>query len=372
MIDKYFSAPKTIRRLRAGLSGPFIDGFANALQQQRYSPSMVIRSLHAASHIGWFMQHRGGMLSDINDGMLEAFRRHLLRCRCYQIHNRRKTGYHACFGVKRFHTYLVNLGICTDNAVVNNDAAEPALVADFRSWFRTHRGVAEPTLRLYCRGAADLLETLGEDIGRWSVKSVRQFMLDRSSQCGTGTTQKLITSLRAFLRFLSFRGYTRTDLHLAIPAIAHWRLASLPRCLSSDEVDRVIAACDGNTVARIRDRAIILMLCRLGLRAGDLARLRLDDIDWMNGTLLVTGKGRYQVRLPLPQEVGDALLRYVNFRPRVSSIDRVFLCKNAPVRPFVSGGGISDVVARALQRAGVEAPVRGAHLLSYVASLIMF
>jgi hypothetical protein len=103
MIEIYFSAPKTIQRLRAGLSGPFIDGFANALQQQQHSPSMVIRSLHAASHFGWFVQHRGGVFSTINERMMKAFRRHLKNCHCYQIHNRRNTGYHAYFGMKRFH-----------------------------------------------------------------------------------------------------------------------------------------------------------------------------------------------------------------------------------------------------------------------------
>jgi hypothetical protein len=134
MIERYFSAPKTTRRLRAGLSGPFIDGFAEALQQQGYSHSMAVCSLHAASHIGWFVQRRGGVLSDMNEATMEAFGRHLLRCRCYQLHNRRKTGYHARFGVKRFHRYLIKLGICVDNPATNNPAAEPLLVAAFRDW----------------------------------------------------------------------------------------------------------------------------------------------------------------------------------------------------------------------------------------------
>jgi integrase len=114
-----------------------------------------------------------------------------------------------------------------------------------------------------------------------------------------------------------------------------------------------------------------LMLSRLGLRAGDLAFLCLDDIDWMNGTLRVIGKGRYQVRLPLPQDVGDALLRYVSLRPRDIGTDRVFLRNCAPVRPFISGDGISSVVDRALQRAGVESPARGAHLLRHTAATEM-
>jgi site-specific recombinase XerD len=370
MIERYFSAPKTIRRLRAGLSGTFIDGFAEALQYQGYSHSMAVRSLHAASHIGWFVQRRGCVLSDINETMIEAFSRHLLRCRCYQIHSRKRTGYHARFAVKRFHRYLIKLGICADLGI-NNIVTEPPMVTAFRDWFRTHRGVTEPTLRLYCRGATDLLQTLGEDFGLWSIQAVRKFLLDRSSQCSADTTQKLITSLRAFLRFLSYRGYIRTDLHLAVPAIAHWRLASLPQSLSPEEVDRIIVICDGDTVKSLRNRAIILMLCRLGLRAGDIVNLRFGDIDWRNGTLQVTGKGRYQVRLPLPQDVGDALLQYINHRPRICSSDRVFLCINAPVRPFATSDAVCSVVKQALKRAGVQVPTQGAHLLRHTAATEM-
>jgi len=152
-------------------------------------------------------------------------------------------------------------------------------------------------------------------------------------------------------------------LDLAIPAIAHWRLAEFPRCLSTEELNRLIAACDGSTRSRRRDRAIVLLLSRLGLRAGDLAELRLTDIDWQNGTFHVTGKGRYQVRMPLPQDAGEALLGYLECRPEVKHTDRIFLRNIAPFKPFVSGDGISSVVSRSLKRAGIQSPARGAHLL---------
>jgi len=247
----------------------------------------------------------------------------------------------------------------------------PPLVIAFCDWFRTHRGVKEPTLRQYARGATDLLQTLGEDVSQWNARAVRDFILERASQCGTPTTQSLITSLRAFLRFLNFRGEFRDDLALAIPAVAHWRLARLPHCLSAEEVDRLIAACNGTTPRRLRDRAILLMLARLGLRAGDVACLRLTDIDWNNGTLQVTGKGRYQVRLPLPQDVGDALLRYLECRPGNIDTDHVFIRSNAPCRPFASGGGVSSVVKHALKRANIDAPAKGAHLLRHTAATEM-
>ena len=244
-------------------------------------------------------------------------------------------------------------------------------MAAFQAWFQIHRGVAQPTLRLYSRGAAELLGALGEDVRAWTPQALRAFLLDRANQCGAETTQKLITSLRAFLRYLSFRGEARPDLDLAIPAIAHWRLASLPRCLSAKELERLIAACDGGTPTRLRDRAVVLLLSRLGLRAGDVAQLRLADINWENGTLQVIGKGRYQVRLPLPQDVGDALLRYLECRPQVDDTDRIFLRGIAPFRPFISAHCVSGVVKRALQRAGIKAPVQGAHLLRHTAATEM-
>jgi len=149
-----------------------------------------------------------------------------------------------------------------------------------RDWFQRHRGVKEPNLRQYVRGAVELLQALGEDVGQWTAQAVRNFLLERASRCGAPTTQKLITSLRAFLRYLNFRGESRDDLALAIPAVAHWRLSRLPQCLSAEDVERLIAACDGPHLGRLRDRAIVLMLARLGLRSGDVAHLRLADIDW--------------------------------------------------------------------------------------------
>lgn len=186
-----------------------------------------------------------------------------------------------------------------------------------------------------------------------------------------GTAQKLITAARAFLRYLSFRGECPVRLDQSVPALAHWRLATLPRCLTAQEVDRIIAACNGDSIGRLRDRAIILMLARLGLRARDLAQLRLGDIEWEDGALRVMGKGRSEVRLPLPQDVGDALLCYLKCRPQVDHTDHVFLRNIAPFRPFVTGHCISGVVKRALKRAGVKSPAKGAHLLRHTAATEM-
>ena len=305
MLEKFFSAPKSLRRLRGGISGPHIDAFADDLERDGYAPASAVRYIRAAAHLGCFVQRKGDVLSDIDLNILDSFCHHLRRCRCPHF-KRGKISYHAQFGVKLFHRHLVGCGICPSESV-QNLPANPALVTAFCDWFRTHRGAKEPTLRHYARGATDLLRTLGEDVSQWNAQALRDFLLERASQCRKETTKSLIPALRAFLRFLNFRGECRDDLALAIPAVASWRLARLPHCLSAEEVDRLIAACDGTDTGRLRDRAILLLLTRLGLRSGDVASLRLKDINWNSGTLQVMGKGRYQVCLPLPQDVGDAL-----------------------------------------------------------------
>lgn len=370
MLETYFTARKTLARLRTGPSGPHIDGFADALERDGYSHASAVRYLRAAAHVGQFLHRRHRTLADVDARALEAFRRHLPRCGC-SLSNGGTANHHIVFGAKRFHRHLCRTGVCQTEPVLCRPIPEPVLLAAFREWFQRHRGAAAPTIRQYCRGAADLLSCLGEDLGEWNAEHIRTFVLDRAKQSGANTTQQLITAIRAFLRFLSVQGLCRIDLDHAVPALAHWRLASLPACLTAEDVERVIATCDGPSVRCLRDRAILLLLVRLGLRAGDVARLRLTDLEWERGTLRVAGKGRYEVRLPLPQDAGDALLQYLVARPDLGATDHVFLRQIAPFTPFVSGHCVSGVVKRALKKAGVHTAANGAHLLRHTAATEM-
>jgi site-specific recombinase XerD len=370
MLEKYFSAPKTLRRLRAGPSGPYIDGFAASLRADGYSPATVVRYLRAAAHLGHFLERQGRTLADIDQSTATAFFRHFAACHC-PLSNGGKRNHHTYFGAQRYRDYLVQIAVCQPDPAREICDPEPALVAGFRRWLQKHRGIAEPTIRQYSRGAVEVMIALGGDPARWQAEDVRTYFIERAGQGGSAAAEKLVTSLRAFLQYLSEHGECRADLDKAVPAFASWRLAELPRYLTTAQVDRLIAACDGASPSRRRDRVILLLLARLGLRAGDVARMRIVDLEWQTGTLRVSGKGRYQVRLPLPQEVGDALVDYLECRPHPRGCDHVFVRNIAPFRPFVRGDGISNVVRRAMKRAGVITPAKGAHILRHTAATQM-
>jgi len=365
MLESYFSSAKMLGYLRSGPSGAYLDGFAAALERQGYSPATAVRYLRAAAHVCHVMAEQGTSSGDID---LAAFSEHLRTCRCPRARGGRRN-HHTVYGARLFRRHLVEIGVC--RPVVATAPAEPHLVARFKAWLRKHRGASDPTIKLYARDAAHLMTALGTDPSGWDPAGVRNYFMDRANHCGNGTVEKLTTSLRVFLRYLAVEGCCQVGLDNVIPAYAHWRLADMPRYLTAEQVKRLIAACDGESITRRRDRAIVMLLARLGLRAGDVAQLRLVDIEWETGSLRVSGKSRYEVRLPLPQDVGDAIAAYLECRPSVSESDRVFMRTIAPSRPFRNGDGVSSVVKRVMKRAGIVTPVKGAHVLRHTAATEM-
>src|SRR5271166_6821240 len=366
MLETYFPASKMREHLRSGPSGPYLDGFAAALERQGYSADTAVRYLRASAHLGHVVARQAAMPSEID---LAAFSEHLRSCRCPRAMGGRRN-HHTIFGARLFRRHLVEIGVCQP-AASPLQRAEPRLVAHFKEWLRKHRGASDATIRLYARDASRLAAALGDDPEGWEPAAIRSFFLDCASRCGEGTVEKLTTSLRAFLRYLAVEGRCRAGLADVVPGYAHWRLADLPRYLAAEQVNRLIAACDGEVGERRRDRAILLLLVRLGLRAGDVAQLRLADIEWQTGSLRVCGKSRYEVRLPLPQDVGDAIAAYLECRPSTRRNDLLFLRTIAPCRPFRRGDGISSVVKRIMKRADIVAPVKGAHALRHTAATEM-
>ena len=234
---------------------------------------------------------------------------------------------------------------------------------------RRLRGTQESTLHRYgvVLNLKDVLEALDSDPGRYRAELIRTFILSRTEGRTRANAKEVTSVTRMFLRYLVAEGKCRPGLEDAVPTLAMWRLSALPRYLPAADVERVIAACDRETAVGLRDRAAILLLARLGLRAGDIRQMNLADIDWPHASIRVSGKSRNEVALPLTQEVGDAVLEYLRKGRPPTSGTRLFVRMLAPWRPL-QVSSVSAMVARAIARAGVEASFRGAHVLRHSAA----
>ncbi|WP_244797713.1 MULTISPECIES: tyrosine-type recombinase/integrase [Caballeronia] len=182
----------------------------------------------------------------------------------------------------------------------------------------------------------------------------------------------VVSALRIYLRFVASVGLCRPGLDLTVPTVAHWRLSALPTYLAQADIERIVNSCDLETDTGVRNHAILLLLARLGLRGGEIVALCLEDIDWRSAELRLIGKSRREVRLRLPQDAGDALLKYLaSIRPP-APVDRVFLCMNAPWRPFATSATVCSIVGVALSRAGIaRPPSKGANLLRHAIATSM-
>jgi site-specific recombinase XerD len=214
---------------------------------------------------------------------------------------------------------------------------------------------------------AERPEPLGEALARLTVAEITAFVLDRSRRGSVTTASNVISGLRALLVFLHVRGDTPSSLVSAVPSVAR-RARLLPRGLDAAQVALLLESCPRESAVGRRDRAVLKLLARLGLRAGEVARLQLDDIEWKAGEIVVVGKGPRLDRLPLPHDVGEAIVEYLrDGRPRVSS-RALFLRSVAPI-VGLSSVGVTEIVARAGARVGL-APL-GAHRLRHTAATEM-
>lgn len=369
MLEQYFSATHTLHRLRAGPTGPFIDGFAEALGSAGYVRSTVRDHVDVVAHLGAWLRQASVRIQDVEEATITEFFGHVPTCRCQGLPRPPGRRHRASAAPSLFLEHLRCEGVAPrrDDEV----CLEPELIRGFESWMLHHRGVTESTFAVYRPIVIALLKTLGEEPDRFTAEGLRAFILNQAGRCGDSYAKLIVTAVRGFLRFLSARGRCSVDLIGTIPTVAHWRRSSLPRHLPNESVERILESCDLATARGVRDRAVLLLLSRLGLRAIDVANLRITDIDWSQARLRVMGKERRESWLPLPQDVGDAIIAYLqDARPAVRE-ERVFLRLLAPIRPFTNPTAVSHIVDRAIQRAGIDAPGHGAHVLRHSAAAEM-
>jgi site-specific recombinase XerD len=273
--------------------------------------------------------------------------------------------------VRAFLDHLRRAGVVdAKKALRSSSSFGEVLQRDFVDHLRAERRLAASTVKRYVSFARLLLvESRSSNragLRKLAAAGVTDFVLRHARDGGPGTAQNMTTALRSFLRFLYVRGETRSDLAACVPTVPSWQLTRLPIALKAREIAQLIRACDRRSTAGRRDRAVLVLLSRLGLRGCEVAALKLEDIDWSAGEITVRGKGSGGV-LPLPSDVGAALARYARHGRPACTTRQFFVSLCAPYRGLTSHA-VTCTVRRALDRAGLNPPRRGAHLLRHTAA----
>jgi integrase/recombinase XerD len=363
MSTAFFVSTQRLRALQERPGGALMEGFLNDLHQAGYAKITARRHIRAAEHLMYWADVAGLAAGELDPEILQRFEAHLVRCRCPGFGHTHRLD--LLNGARLFLGYLRRIGVITASTA-EPLMQTPSLLRSFCEWMQAQRGTSDATLYNYGITIRALLAALGEDPGQFNAQSLREFVLNQTRDRGLPMAKKCTTALRMFLRFLIAAGKCDSRMAGAIPVVAHWRLSSLPQYLGAEEVERVIGSCDQTSPPGRRNRAILLLLARLGLRAGDIVQLRMEDIDWKRAWISVCGKGRRLTKLPLTQEVGQAIVDYLLEERPPAETDTLFLRCRAPFLALASHCAVSVIVKQAMRRAGVTCPSRGAaHVLRH-------
>lgn len=348
----------------SGPLAPYAAGFGSWLRSQAYSPSAAADRLCQFDQVSRWLEREGlnaGELTDEQAGRFVAARRAAGRVTWVSPRS-----------MALLLGYLRELGAAPASAPAFAQGPLEELLADYRRYLRMERGLSEHTVLDVYGPAARLFLASREGPGglgleRLCAADVSSFLVRECPGRSVTGARDLACALRSLLRYLHLAGLTGAPLAWAVPSVADLRDRTLPRGLDPAAVSKLLASCDRRTLAGLRDYAVLLLLSRLGLRAGEVAGLRLDDVDWRHGELLVRGKGSRQDVLPLPADVGEALADYLRRRPRCQC-RALFLRVTAPRREL-NRCTVAWVVRAACDRAGL--PRAGAHRLRHTAATQM-
>jgi len=356
-----FERPETDRRPQDSPLASHLASFATSLVENGYVESTVQSKLSLLAGFGQWLGRRRLSITDFNEQLAERF----------IAYKRRKARVHR--GNRE--TLLQFLGHLQTRDVIPaptpacDDSPLAAILTRYERHLRSERGLAAATVVNYLPCIRKfLIERFREKplvIREVRSSDVAAFILRHAPTMSPRRAQLVTAAFRSFFRFLFQDGELLVNLALSVPSVADRRLATIPKYLSPDQVERVLGTCNCQTATGRRDYAILLLLARLGLRAGEVVSLRLDDVDWRTGELLVRGKGLLHDRMPLPVDVGEALTSYLRMDRPACKTRRVFVCMKAPRSGFAGPSTLSTIVRRALDRANLYPALRGAHVLRH-------
>ena len=343
------------------LEGPLkthIASFAQWAGEQGYALSYVHRKvLIAACFSRWLGQKRVKLRNVSSEHAVRY-----LRCRARRV--RPHQGDAAA--LRQLIDFLRRRGVIPAQRIASRRLTPFERCAQtYEQFLREERGLASATITNYVPFIRCFLQyRFGKGrvlLSRLSAGDVVNFVQRQAPRLHLKRAKLLTTALRSFLKFARYRGDITLDLAAAVPTVANWSMTTIPRAIAANQVRRLLAHIDTRTATGCRDYAILLLLARLGLRACEVAFLELDEIDWKSGRLLVSGKGGQRIELPLPTDVGEAIVDYLQRgRPR-STCRRVFLRAKAPIRGFVNAKAIGSIVQHAIEHTGIDAPTKGTH-----------
>lgn len=344
-------------RRKPGRLGPHVDSYRTWLGRRGYTPQTVRNMLKDLGQVGRWMSGEGLEEAQLDEDVMVAF-----------LAARRAAGHRRVLGPRAMApllSYLREAGVIP----VAKSPQTPlgVLLADYRTWLLQERGLAATTVLRYQNTAGRFLQQQamsGEvfDPARLTGLDVNAFLLRECGRVSAGSAKGRVAELRSVLRFLYLRGATPLRLGAAVPPVGGWRLATLPPTMATADVQLLLDSCDRGTRVGVRNFAIMTLVARLGLRSVEVARLQLRDVDWRAGELIVRGKAHRRDRLPLPPEVGEALVAYLSGDRARQGATHLFLTCRAPRGP-IRADLVGDVVERACLRAGL--PRVGPHRLRH-------
>lgn len=357
MLEHLFS--KTVlKRLYVGPLEPWLNSYAALLLERGYAKSSVKDKVRFAARFSRWLHHQHLEVNDLNEQWIEKF---------IKYKGRKGPVRRGDFATLRL--LLKYLGRATSSHVVNDNCILHRIEKGFAQYLSQERGLSPAASENYIpkvrRFLSDRFHEGTIRIDKLCPQDVTTFLLRYTKTVKRKTAKLMVTSLRVFFRYLRMRGEIAIDLAEFIPTVSDWRLSDLPKSLEPQQVECLLSTCDQSTKVGQRDYTVLLLLARLGLRAGEIATMALDDINWEAGELVICGKGPRKDRLPLTCDVGEALVTYLQHGRPVCSTRRVFIRARAPHQGFSSSVAICNIVQRALVRANLHPPCKGAHLLRH-------
>ena len=362
MKENSFSKSEASRSIPIGSPlAPHLNKFVSLLFEQGYTKSTMHRKQWLVGKLSQWLSQQSLRIEELNDQKMDQF------MELQRIKEAVRRGDRATLRLLIQH--WKDLGVIPSFPEKTEENPLDRIEEDFVQYLSQERGLSQETLVRY---SVLIRCFLTGHFGKNPIQmeilkatDVTRFMLGYVPMVKRSTARLMATCLRSFFRYLRMSGIITIDLAQFVPTVADWRMSDIPKFLEPEEVQLLLDHCDQKSKAGQRDYAILLLLSRLGLRAGEVAKMKLDDINWESGEILIQGKGPHTDRFPLPHDVGNALAIYLQQSRPSCSTRRVFVRLKAPYQGFSSSVAICDLVRRALLRADLHPAHKGAHLLRH-------